>query len=162
MTDEPKKDESWRGRVGKLTEEEMAEFLATDVLCRVAALDDEGWPFVAPVWFQFKDGGYYLVARERSEWARFIQKDKRVFLAIDETGRQRKVMVKGEATIIEEPNVGGKWVAIAEEMSLRYLGENGPKYLAPTLNEPRWLIFVKPLETKTWQGVDWAQKYKHS
>ena len=57
MTDEPKKDESWRGRVGKLTDEELAEFLATDVLCRVAALDNEGWPFVAPVWFQFKDGG---------------------------------------------------------------------------------------------------------
>jgi hypothetical protein len=71
-------------------------------------------------------------------------------------------MVKGEAEIIEEPNVGGKWVAIAEEMSLRYLGENGPSYLVPTLNEPRWLIFVRPIETKTWQGVDWAKKYKHS
>ena len=39
--------------------------------------------------------------------------------------------------------------------------EHGPDYLVPTLNEPRWLLFVEPLETKTWQGVGWAKKYKH-
>jgi len=32
----------------------------------------------------------------------------------------------------------------------------------PTLNEPRWLLFVKPITMKTWQGVNWAKKYKHS
>jgi hypothetical protein len=53
-------------------------------------------------------------------------------------------------------------VDIAREMSYRYLGENGPDYLVPTLNEPRWLIFVKPLNVTTWQGVDWASRYKHS
>jgi hypothetical protein len=47
-------------------------------------------------------------------------------------------------------------------MSLRYLGENGPKYLAPTLNEPRWLFFVKPTKLSSWQGTDWARRYKHS
>lgn len=162
MSEIAKKDESWRGKVGKMTDEDMAAFLATDVLCRVAALDGDGWPYVAPVWFQFKDGGYYLVGREKSEWARYMQNDKRVYLVMDETGGQRKVMVKGEAEIIEEPNLGGKWVEIAREMSYRYLGPNGPDYLAPTLTEPRWLIFVKPIITKTWQGVDWAKKYKHS
>ena len=91
-----------------------------------------------------------------------MQRDGRVSLAIDEAGQQRKVMVKGEADLIEEPNVGGKWVEIARQMSYRYLGEHGPDYLVPTLNEPRWLFFVRPLETKTWQGVDWAKRYKHS
>jgi len=161
MTEEANK-ESWRGKVGKMSEPEMEAFLAEDVLCRVACVDDTGWPYVVPIWFQYADGGYYLVARERSDWARFMQNNKRVHLVIDETGSQRKVQVKGEAEILETPNVGGKWVAIAEEMSKRYLGPNGPTYLVPTLTEPRWLIFVKPIETKTWQGVDWAQKYKHS
>jgi hypothetical protein len=152
-------DESWRGKVGPLSEEELEAFLATDVLCRVACLDTDGWPYVVPVWFQYKDGGYYLIARERSEWAAMIRRDGRVSLTIDETGTQRKVQVKGEASIIETPNVGGAWVPIAGEMSIRYLGPNGPKYLEPTLCLPRWLIFVRPIETKTWQGVDWAKKY---
>ena len=56
----------------------------------------------------------------------------------------------------------GRWVTIAEEMSLRYLGPNGPRYLEPTLTEPRWLFFIEPIETKSWQGVDWPAQYKHS
>ena len=68
-----------------------------------------------------------------------------------------KVQTQGEAQVIEEPNVGGRWVEIANEMSLRYLGENGPKYLVPTLNEPRWLFFVKPRTLSSWQGTDWAR-----
>jgi hypothetical protein len=46
-------------------------------------------------------------------------------------------------------------------MATRYLGEHGPDYLEPTLSEPRWLIFVSPRKTTTWQGVDWHQRYKH-
>lgn len=153
-------DQSWRGKVGRMSDEELEEFLATDAICRVACLDETGWPYVVPVWFQYADGGYYLIAREKSDWATMMQHDGRVSLTIDETGSQRKVQVKGEASILETPNVGGKWVPIAEEMSKRYLGPNGPKYLEPTLSAPRWLIFVRPIETKTWQGVDWAKKYK--
>jgi hypothetical protein len=62
---------------------------------------------------------------------------------------------------VERPNVGGRWVEIAKQMSYRYLGEHGPDYLVPTLNEPRWLFFVRPLKITTWQGVDWHRRYKH-
>lgn len=154
--------EAWRGKVGGMTPEEMEEFLSTNVLCRLSCLAEDGWPYVVPVWFQYKDGGYYVIARERSDWARMLRRDPRVFLAIDEPDHLRKVLVKGEADLIEEPNVGGKWVEIAREMSYRYLGEHGPDYLVPTLTEPRWLFFIRPLTTKTWQGVDWAKRYKHS
>jgi hypothetical protein len=83
-------------------------------------------------------------------------------LCIDEVGPPyRKVMVRGTARIVEEPNVGGRWVEIARRMSRRYLGEHGPLYLEPTLSEPRWLIFVSPQKTTTWQGVDWHPRYKH-
>lgn len=162
MSSDGTQDESWRGQVGRLTEVEMEEFLATDVLCRLAVLDADGWPYIVPVWFQYKDGGFYIIPRERSVWADYMKNDPRVYLTMDETGRQRKVMVKGEAQLIEEPNIGGKWVEIAKEMSYRYLGPNGPLYVEPTLTEPRWLFFVKPVKITTWQGVDWAKKYKHS
>ena len=155
-------DERWRGEVGRMTPEELEEFLATDVLCRLGCLDEDGWPYVVPIWFQHKHGGFYVVARERSAWAAMLRRDRRVFLTMDESGRQRKVLVKGEAELIEEPNVGGKWVEIAREMSYRYLGEHGPDYLVPTLPEPRWLFFIRPLKITTWQGVDWAARYKHA
>lgn len=161
-TERPVEEQTWRGKRGKLDQTDLEEFLAEGVLARLACLDGEGWPYVVPVWFHYADGGFYIIPRERSAWAEYLKRDPRVALTIDETGRQRKVFVKGEAELIEEPNVGGKWVPIATEMSYRYLGENGPEYMAPTLNEPRWLFFVRPVTMRTWQGVNWAKRYKHS
>ena len=153
-------DSGWRGKIGGMSEREMDKFLAGNTLCRMGCLDNDGWPYVVPVWYEHSDSGFYIIPRERSLWAQYIQNDPRVFLCIDEMEGMRKVMVKGSGTIIEEPNIGGKWVAIATRMSVRYLGVNGPDYLAPTLPEPRWLIFVKPEQLSSWQGVDWADRYK--
>src|SRR4051812_17970907 len=125
--------ESWRGKVGKMSQEDIEAFFKTDVVCRMGCHDDQGWPVVVPVWFLYQDGGYYIIPRERSAWARYLNNDPRCYLCMDESGSQRKVLIKGEAQLIEEPNIGGKWVKIAEEMSVRYLGPSGPKYLEPTL-----------------------------
>ena len=92
-----------------------------------------------------------------------MAKDNRVSISLDSNDPPYiKVQTQGEVELLEEPNTGGRWVELATEMSVRYLGENGPKYLEPTLSEPRWLFFVRPKTMQTWQGVDWAKKYKHS
>lgn len=154
--------EEWRGKVGKLSAAEVKDFLAGGHVARLACLDGEGWPYVVPTWYQHADDGYYVIPRARSTWAEYLRRDGRVSLAIDEhAAPYRKVLVRGVAELVEEPNVGGQWVAIATDMSYRYLGPRGPDYLVPTLNEPRWLFFVRPVKTTTWQGVDWAARYKH-
>ena len=70
-----------------------------------------------------------------------------------------KVYMEGTATVEEEPNVGGRWVQVAEQMSYRYLGPNGPTYLVSTIQQPRWLIKLVPTTIKTWKGVGWARRY---
>ena len=152
---------SWRGKVGKMSREEVDEFLGGAALCRLACHDDDGWPHIVPTCFQYADGGFYVVARERSAWARFMTRDARVSLVIDDPVSQQRVSVKGEAKVIEEPNVGGKWVAIANDMVRRYLGGIADDYLDSASHEPRWLFFITPVSMTTWQGVDWAAKYKH-
>ena len=37
-----------------------------------------------------------------------------------------RLYLEGTATVEEEPIVGGRWVQIAEQMSYRHLGPNGP------------------------------------
>ncbi len=156
-------NDEWRGKIGRLNDEELAEFLGGAPFCRLGSLGEDGWPYVVPCWFEYSDGGFYIVPRARSAWARNLQRDPRVFLCIDDsTIYNRRVLVKGEAQMIEEPNVGGRWVEIARRMSVRYLGEHGPDYLEPTMVEPRWLFFVRPLKMTTWQGVQWAERYKHA
>lgn len=153
-------DESWRGKIGKLDSDDLTEFLSGNTIARIATLDENGWPYVVPAWFEWSDGAFWFIARKKSRWALMLQADERAAVTIDEDGGQRKVAAQCRATIVEEPNLGGAWVEIAERMSVRYLGENGPKYLAPTLDMERWLIRLDPVSMQTWQGVEWAQKYK--
>ncbi len=137
---------------GAMSETQLAEFLARGEICRVSCLDDDGWPYAAPVWHAYEDGGLYLVGREEARWARYMSRNPRVFACIDTVVQPNKVLIKGSAEVVEEPNIGGKWVSIARRMATRYLGPDGPTYLEPTMNDPRWLIFIRPESIKTWTG----------
>lgn len=158
--DENRRDESWRGKIGGLEREEFERFLGEGHIARLACLDADGWPYVVPCWHEWDGDGFYVIPREKSAWAAYLRDEPRCALTIDEGGTLRKVIAQCEAELVEQPNVGGEWVAIAERMSVRYLGENGPKYLEPTLDKRRWLFRLEPVQLWTWQGVDWAKRYK--
>lgn len=153
--------ESWRGKVGRMTQEEVDAFLAGSRLMRIACLKEDGRPYVVPIWYEWDGKGFWVIPRKKSFWAQCLLKQKYCAATIDEEQPPlRKILVEGEAELIEEPNVGGKWVPIAERMSIRYLGEHGPEYLQPTLEDPRWLFRIHPSKMTTWQGVAWAKKYR--
>ena len=126
----------------------MDEFLAGGDLCRLAVLDERGLALRRsrsgtsgiP-----SEGVFWIVARKKSAWAGHMPRDARVALTIDgDTRPYRKVAVQGTAEVVEEPNVGGRWVEIARRMAVRYLGEHGPDYIVPTLDKPRWLFKISP------------------
>lgn len=146
--------------MARMTAEEIDAFLAGPVICRLGCVDNAGWPYVVPVWMQWADGGFYIVPRERSRWATFILYDPRVALCLDDRDQHRRVLVKGRARILEEPNVGGRWVPILREMAERYWGARGIEYHTKTLDEPRWLVFVEPVTITSWYGT-WARRYRH-
>ncbi|MBA3450243.1 MAG: pyridoxamine 5'-phosphate oxidase family protein, partial [Chloroflexia bacterium] len=99
--------EAWRGKVGKLNDQELDEFLAAGNIARLGCLDSSGWPYVVPTWYQWADGGFYIIPRARSAWAKFMAADGRVSLSIDSSDPPYiKVQSQGEAAVVEEPNVG--------------------------------------------------------
>lgn len=161
--------DDFRGKIGALSSDEVEAFLASPALARFACLKPDGAPYVIPLWYQWDGEALWFVGRQRARWCEFVANDPRVCVVIDaahsppdesgQTAEIPKVFVEGRAEIAEKPNIGGKWVGVAEEMSLRYLGPNGPTYLVPTLKQPRWLIKVIPEKVRTWQGVAWARRY---
>jgi hypothetical protein len=150
-----------RRKLGKLHPEEVDRFLSESHLARLACLDDEGWPYVVPTWHEWDGRRFLVVARKKSVWARYLQARPRCAITVDEVGGLRRVVAQCVASIVEEPNVGGAWVAVAERMATRYLGADGPTYLVPTLDRPRWLIALDPRRVWTWQSSDWAERYKN-
>jgi hypothetical protein len=153
----------WRGKVGRMSSEEIDAFLAGPRLMRIACLKDDGKPYVVPIWYEWDGKGFWVIPRKKSFWAQYLVGKKYCAATIDEDQPPlRKVLIEGEAQLIEEPNVGGQWVPIAQRMSVRYLGEHGPDYLQPTLVDPRWLFRIHPNQITTWQGVAWAKRYQQA
>ena len=148
-------------RTRPLTADELRRLLEEPLVASVGCVDESGAPYVVPSWFEYDGESFWLVPRARSAWARYLQRDGRVCLSIDQRGGgSARVQVLGKAEIVEEPNVGGAWVPIATRMATRYLGaERGPKYLTPTLDRPRWLIRVRPERVTTWAGGGWHPRY---
>ena len=152
------KNDEWRGKVGKMSDDEVEAFREKPLMMEIACLKPGGAPYITVAWNLWQDGGYYLVVRERAPWAKYMQDDPRVSFIIHQWEPMEKIWGEGMAEIVEEPNVGGAWVGIAEDMARKYLGPDGPKYLVPTLEQPRWLIKITGDNVKTWQGVAWARR----
>ena len=156
MTEE---SQEFRGKIGKMSDQEVDDFLEEPHMIELACLKPDGAPYITVAWHQWEEQAFFLVVRERAPWAKYLRDDPRVSFVVHKWEPMTKVWGEGEAEIVEEPNVGGYWTDVADRMALRYLGPDGPTYLVPTLGQPRWLIKIKPTNVKTWQGVAWAKRY---
>ena len=152
-------DSSWRGKVGKMSDDEREAFLAEGRVVHIACLSPEGSPYIAVCWHQWHDGYFWVVPRQRTRWGELLERDGRLSFVIDDEKSMQKVIGQGVAELVERPNVGGRWVEIANRMAVRYLGPDGPRYLRPTLDQPRWLFRFRPFNVRTWQGVAWPRRY---
>ena len=154
-----------------MTPEEVDVFLGSpdsNWLCRLGVLKEDGWPFVTPMWYQWRDGCFWVVGRKRSAWVQDLIRDPRCSVCIDEeamppVGGLRKVLCRCRATVVEGPVVaeGSRWVAVADEMAGRYAGEAGRESLKFSYGWERYLVRLdpEPEGMTTWQGVGWARRY---
>jgi PPOX class probable F420-dependent enzyme len=147
----------------KLSKHELYEFLSKGkMLAKIATLRLDGSPYINPVWYEYRNGKIYIVARKRSEYVKHVINDKRVAVLIDRPEPPyTRVLILGNAKIVEGPATKGKWVEIAYSMARRYLGkERGEEYMKKTLDRPRYLIEVKPEKIISWQGTgQWHPRY---
>ena len=154
----------WMGKHRGLTPEELAEFLAGPVVARIATVDEFGFPYITPVWQEWRDGAMYIIPREKTTFVKHLKNNPKVAVscALD-SGTYTRMLMRGTAEILAGPVImDGLMLEIAQRMSVRYLGPNGPEYLTGSQDRPRYLIRVAPTaEHKliTWDGVEWAEKY---
>lgn len=164
-------DSGWRGdRIGAMSPQEMNEFLQGPWIARIACLKPDGAPYVVPAWYHWDGVCFWLVPRLRSMWAHYMARDPRVSLVVDEPEPPiRKVICEGTAVIVEagvgpflddgEPSI---WNKIGTKYTgPRYLGEKAEEYRGSVNVEPCWTIKIVPQKITTWQGFDWAERYKH-
>jgi len=96
---------NWRGtKFGALNAEELDAFLQGPWIARLACLKPDGAPYVVPLWYHWDGDVFWVVPRERAQWAHYMVADPRVSLVIDEPNPPiRKVLCEGRAVVVEEP-----------------------------------------------------------
>src|SRR5579859_3191601 len=160
MSDKQKHPE-WMGKNAGMSADEIKEFLAGPIVARVATIDEDGIPYITPVWEEWDGQALWIVPRERSAWVKHIKHNPNVAVSCaQDSGTYKRVLFRGKAEIVSGPApMQGKCLEVAQRMAIRYLGEHGPEYLVPTQDRPRYLIKIVPQSTISWDGVGWHDKY---
>ena len=153
-------------KTGKLTAEELNEFLRQPWNARLATVTPEGRPYLTPVWYAYDATltVFYVVGRERAAYVDHIRHNPAVSLHVadDVHLEHTRVLVEGHAVISKEPvaPAADPWLAdLVNDMAVRYMGTDGPQYASKTFDRPRVLITVTPEKLQSWTGGEWAAHY---
>ena len=154
-------------KIGALTDDELAVFLAEPWNGRIATITAEGWPYVAPVWYEFERDRhtFLVVGRQHARWVSHIRANPRVafHVADDLHAHHTRVQVQANARILEgpvAPTASPALLELTHRLSRRYLGPDGPRYAEHTIERPRVLVRLEPVRWTTWTGREWHLRYR--
>ena len=125
-----------------LTPAERNAFLdAPGVLMRIATVDAQGDPHVAPIWFLHEEGRLWFTPRAMSDWLTHIRAHPRIACAIDETATPaRKLVVEGDAEIVHDLGGDDVWRDLYRRIAERYISPAAAAgYIRNTIDQPRAL-----------------------
>jgi PPOX class probable F420-dependent enzyme len=145
-----------------LTRGEIDAFLGTTVIARLATVKRDGSPYVVPVWQHWDGARMYVIPRARSAFIEHIKAEPRVAVscADDVDPAHTRVLLQGAARLVEGPvHMQGRMLDIANDMARRYMGADGPHYLARTSSRPRYLVEITPTSVTSWRGGEWHPRY---
>lgn len=147
---------------GPLSPPEQREFFSRPILARLASVRTDGTPYVVPLWFQWdeREQSFWFVIRERSRFMPNLLREPRVCVSIaTDAPPYARATIVGRAEIVARPGESDTWMAIARQMTERYIGTLDPGYIDRTARYPRWLVKVVPTEMTTWRGGGWSRYY---
>ena len=106
-----------------MTPEEIDAFLAEPHLGHLATVDGKGHPRVRPVWYLWRDGGFWLTTRQTRHTGRDLASQPRVAISVASEGRPYKaVIVHGTPEILPKDR------DILLSISTRYGEEQGRRW----------------------------------
>jgi general stress protein 26 len=141
----------------RLAKQGLQDFLFGGNIAKIATIDENGLPYINPVWYEWDGKSFYVIARAKSRFLANIRKNNNVAVCVDiSTKPYTRVTAQGKASILS----GFDWIPMGRRMALRYLGESGlASYLDGTLKLERAVIRIDPTSIQSWTGMDWHPRY---
>lgn len=138
---------------------ELDAFLAEPWLASLACLRENGYPYTVPVWYEWRDGAFWLVPRAGSRWAEYVRLHPQVSMTISEAAPPfRRVLVEGLAELAPRAPAA----AIERRMAQRYLGPHAESYLRRQSGRAEPVFRIVPEKLTSWTGLVAHPKYSLS
>jgi nitroimidazol reductase NimA-like FMN-containing flavoprotein (pyridoxamine 5'-phosphate oxidase superfamily) len=145
-----------------LKEQRLDEFLAGPWIARLGVVDDEGDPYIVPIWYDWTGDGALIAVRERAAFAPYLRGRGRACLSIAEDVDQlRRVLIRGRVEVVREaaPDAG-EWLERSREVCRRYMGDAaGDDYQDETLDRPCIWFKIYADEIVSWDSPNWHPRY---
>lgn len=125
------------------------EFLNTAKVVRLATVEDGG-PHVAPVWYLYEGGRFYIGTNSKTRKARNVKRDSRVGFCVDVGVNSPDiygVAGQGRARLILDSTVKER----AARILLRYFDDLQNEAARELLDDTDCIIEVTPERTWRWQ-----------
>jgi PPOX class probable F420-dependent enzyme len=147
---------------GGLSPEALAALLREPIVARLATIDDDGYPYVVPVWTEWDGTAMWLVARARAAYAAHLTARPKVALSIVRPDdADVRVLILGRAEVVAGPGpLDGEMEAVARRMARRYEGADGDRYIDDSRSRPRLLVRIAPDRIQSWGDPDWHPRYR--
>ena len=147
---------------GGLSPEALDALLREPIVARLATIDEDGYPYVVPVWTEWDGTAMWLVARARAAYVAHLAARPKVGLSIVRADMaDTRVLILGRAEIVAGPGpLEGEMEAAARRMATRYEGADGERYIEESLAWPRVLVRIAPDRIRSWGNAGWHPKYR--
>ena len=142
---------SQRERI-RMTDDEAAEFLATERTVQVASIGPDGTPHLVPMWFAVIDGRIAFWTYAKSQKALNLLRDPRVTCLVeagDTYGELRGLSITGRAEIADDYETVFE---VGSAVSVRYMGDitHASKAGIEAQARKRLAVFVNVEKTASW------------
>jgi len=136
----------------RMTDAEVAEFLAIERTLQVASIGPDGMPHLVPMWFTVIDGRIAMWTYARSQKAANLRRDPRVVCLV-ETGdtysQLRGVSITGRAELHDDYDIV---FDVGARLYGRYQGDmtHASRAGVEAESRKRIAVFVTPEKTVSW------------
>ncbi|MGQ0669118.1 MAG: pyridoxamine 5'-phosphate oxidase family protein [Actinomycetota bacterium] len=141
-----------------MTPEERDEFLGGGAMfLKIATTDEQGWPTVSPVWYEWDGSSFLVIGKERTGYLRNLRRDRRCGGLVENPGLPyKRVSLKGIAEFLPDDF---DWQPAARDMVIRYIGPEGLSYAEATFSFPRVSVRIWPKLMSSWNGAGFDRTF---
>jgi PPOX class probable F420-dependent enzyme len=146
----------------KMTDSEIAEFLAAERVMNVSSNGRDGWPHVTALWYVMRDSDPWSWTYRKSQKVKNLERDDRATVLIEsghEYAELRGVMLRTRAHIEHDTE---RVIDFAEELFAKYQGAEGSPEMREALRAQaakRVAIRFEVVETVSWDHAKLGGAY---